>query len=476
MLKGHPSRRLVWGYARRETQQIVDALLAQIDPILLGRKGRLLPLSSADIDRSLLETLYRRYYADSSFDIVPSLREALTALHAQDEALRASIPLVLVLQDWEVLAVGTDEAAIWALHLDETSEVLAPRPRTPAQSLVPSFQQPQRDAPSLRATQRRLATGDVLVATTRPSERLKTGSLKRVVKGNRTAADAARAISRAARGRGEAPRPAIVLSVAGLSPVPEFVSASRPPVAERRPRESSLERSPIWTAVVVCILAVALALWITKPKVSNEDLDTVLAWLLTPVPTSATQSVTSTEVSSGAGESLPTHTPTRIPIVTVPTRVPPTPTATTASAVPNQRARPSPTPTASPTPYAPPEPLSPGPRENVHNRELLLSWDWEGALRGDEYFDVRLWRLGTPKHSIAWTQERHYTERNPESGWYSWTVVVIRGKDGVVDQDLTDEPEPVEFQWHADDEEPPEEITVVPTRITHVDGPTRVVP
>jgi hypothetical protein len=59
-----------------------------------------------------------------------------------------------------------------------------------------------------------------------------------------------------------------------------------------------------------------------------------------------------------------------------------------------------------------------------------LKWAWIGSLAEDEYFDVRLWRIGTDAKGIAWTKEPEYIARQLETGWYSWAVAVVRGHDG----------------------------------------------
>jgi hypothetical protein len=76
---------------------------------------------------------------------------------------------------------------------------------------------------------------------------------------------------------------------------------------------------------------------------------------------------------------------------------------------------------------------------------VTLRWDWDGHLAQDEYFDVRVWVEGDQAHSgIAWTKTSPHA-LNPCSilppGRYFWAVAVIRGRDGIMEEQLSPESE-----------------------------------
>jgi len=126
-----------------------------------------------------------------------------------------------------------------------------------------------------------------------------------------------------------------------------------------------------------------------------------------------------------------------------------------------------------------PELLYPLEGGKVRDFSLTLRWAWAGALAEDEYFDVRLWRVGTERRGIAWTKNREYTQRYLQEGGYLWTVVVIRGSNGIVESELSQEPKAVIFDWQLSDAPVATSTpvpTTAPTRSTPVGQPTRVTP
>jgi hypothetical protein len=141
-----------------------------------------------------------------------------------------------------------------------------------------------------------------------------------------------------------------------------------------------------------------------------------------------------------------------------------------------RKAVPTPTPTET-SEYPPIKLLHPAPDEEVHGFELILSWAWDGELGDKEHFDVRLWRLGEPEKSIAWTKKREYVERLPSRGWHSWRVRLVRGQEGVIEEVLT-QTLATNFDWTPDGGSGPEPTAtpVPPTRATVQQRPTRVTP
>jgi hypothetical protein len=79
----------------------------------------------------------------------------------------------------------------------------------------------------------------------------------------------------------------------------------------------------------------------------------------------------------------------------------------------------------------------------------MLRWTWDGTLRTDEYFDVRVWREGDPHYGVAWTKQPEflYDPKIKGPGTFYWSIAVIQGHDG---------------QWLADmgPEAPPRRFTI----------------
>lgn len=437
---------------------------AALDPLVVARKGQLVALVApqagapeAEIATALAE-LRRRYYADPSLDVIPTLCHVLPEMHAAHPALRQAVPLVAVLIEMEVLAVGTLETAAWLLHLDESRQIMgAQRPiATPAGACEP---------PGYQSVRWRLVTGDALVLSVRllseqvPPQRL--GRLARQGAADRAAATLSR--SGAARG-GDRP-PVLLVRAPGYGAVAAFsgLSAQAPPPVEAPRVRAPGERSPIWAALLIAAVAIALAVWIKRPALTAENLAHLVDWALTPLPSAtpaadagpatvaaqavAAQAVAAQAVAAQTAGAQAIADATQAAHRITPTEIPAA--AATHTPRPTATHRPTATPTPRPKSYALPRLLSPVEGETVYRPYLVLDWSWEGELDEDEYFDVRLWQHGTSKRGIAWTKNTEYIERWTGKGPHSWTVVVIRGRDGVVVADLSAEPRPVNFSWES---------------------------
>jgi hypothetical protein len=112
-----------------------------------------------------------------------------------------------------------------------------------------------------------------------------------------------------------------------------------------------------------------------------------------------------------------------------------------------------PLPTETPTPgiiYPAPVLLSPEDVSALSQSTFstyLLSWQWDGELAENEWFDVRVWQEGTPHYGVAWTKEQEYWYDLclQGNGLFSWSVAVIRGEEGQWLGDLSPEAPPHQF-------------------------------
>lgn len=474
----NPRHRCDYGRANTSDSDTWQHRLQAVDPTLLARKGHLHVLCTADVDAATLDDVYRRFYADPCYDTIPSVRDALAAALSASSFPVESIPLAVVVRELEAFIVGTRESAVWLSHIDRTSDVLArgyPLPPQPSLILQNTI-----SGPTWFGTRQRLMAGDTLVLTTaRVAQSLGERRIHRLVQRSSAPQTMARRIARAAHGRGQ---PVLVISRAALHPMPDMGPTQRVPISPVHRAEKQRERrwSPVWLALLVAVISVGGVMWAEKPTASRQDLINLVRWIVSPEPT-ATEA-RSTEVAVAGLVANATARPVQgaSPVAARPTHTPKKPPSAQPAAVAT-----SAPPTATPTTkvYESVDLDTPHEGQNMHGRHVELRWSWEGTLAEDEFFDVRLWRLGTPKTSIAWTKEPYYTERHRSNGWHTWTVAVIKGRDGLLERELAPEAEPINFDWDdeiADSSSPketdPPAPTAAPTRVTPAGRPTRVTP
>ena len=463
------------GRANQPAPEVWASLTDLVDPTLEVRKGRLYLLIAPGIDPAVPAEVCRRYYMDTSFDVLPSLRGALGRVYPSVPEGEGAIPVAVVIQGLEMYAVGTPEGALWLVRGDGVRELLTSRTESWTMELPEEGRKGEPGRRLVYNVQRRLSVGDDLVLTTRHvSEGLTPASLRHHVQSGGSPSSIAQAIARlAARAARTQPVPVTVIHIPGFSPMPDLGPAKGRPEAPEAPAKVRAPRqaSPIWPALVLALLAIAVSWWLRRPRVSGEDLSLLVGWLLTPAP--ATTAGLTNAPSPGRAAGLAgraTPQPGRTEAEPTSTRTP----RPRRTAVPSLT--PSPT---TPQQYAMPELLYPLEGGKVRDFSLTLRWAWAGALAEDEYFDVRLWRVGTERRGIAWTKNREYTQRYLQEGGYLWTVVVIRGSNGIVESELSQEPKAVIFDWQLSDAPVATSTpvpTTAPTRSTPVGQPTRVTP
>ena len=96
----------------------------------------------------------------------------------------------------------------------------------------------------------------------------------------------------------------------------------------------------------------------------------------------------------------------------------------------------------------------------------------------DEHFDVRVWRDDEPHKGVAWAEKESHRldlcSLHKGNGRYFWSIAVIRGKDGVLEADLSEESEARAFTWFEPQECKPKatETPVPPTNTPVPPTPT----
>ncbi|MFH1086198.1 MAG: hypothetical protein V1772_10605, partial [Chloroflexota bacterium] len=397
-------------------QSVWDAIETQLDPMLVARKGQLYVLCAHDADPAWLGQVYARYYADADCDVAPSLAAALASTYDASPAAVGALPLAVVSVGLEMHAVGTDDALLWLARDLDAKALLGPADGAGwARPLA------EGDGWRLRAVRWRLQIGDtLLLSTTTAGRGLSARSLVRLASRRAALGEIARSAARAAGAREGRLTPALVLHVPGFAPVSGSPGEVAPPPAPGPgpARQRDGRRSPIWTALVVAMAALALVLWAKRPILTAESMDGLVALVLTPPPTRvppemATATAAAAQAATRRAEYVPPATATVPAGAIPPTRLisgAPAPTRAGGAA-----AAPRPSPTPSPTAhYSAPRLISPVQGTSTSKPYLSLEWEWEGELAEDEYFDVRLWRMGALKLGVAWTKKSPYVQRATE--------------------------------------------------------------
>lgn len=262
------------------------------DPVLETRKGRLYLLATPDTERDLLKRVALHYYGHPSYDIIPTLHEAMAFAHS-DHGLRGTIHVAVIVHDLSMYAVATDEGE---LHQVRSGALSRPLDEHSFRTLLPVNRPrlPDEEEPTVavRSIKTRLTMGDSLVLGLR---HLPTAVHKAIPKVLRQAQDpnaVAGRLSRLARRKAKAEAPFAVIMMPGLSPFSGVGLTATRPVAPQpaiakpaaAPRERG-ERSPIWLALAFATLAVAFSLWMTKPKIDPDAISEMFVQMLTVVPT-----------------------------------------------------------------------------------------------------------------------------------------------------------------------------------------------
>lgn len=86
-----------------------------------------------------------------------------------------------------------------------------------------------------------------------------------------------------------------------------------------------------------------------------------------------------------------------------------------------------------PSGYTYPAPQLTGPDDGVGTLGAFppLFWKWDGELKEDEFFEVRVWHENLPYHAaLGWVKQPQfdYNVSGERNGKYLWTVLVVKGK------------------------------------------------
>ena len=273
-----------YGQVNQTLGQEDGASLVPISPVMYARKGRLYLFGAQRTDESVLAEVYRRYYDDSCFDVLPTLSSALCYAYAQTPEARQALPVAMVVQGLSINVVAVREEAVALLiRSSHVEDLLLPRSGARLLKLSDATRNLWSTGLELFGNQRRLYVGDAVVFTTRQvAKTLDARQLQRIVRDNGAPHRVAQAIARAAERRGSRRPPVSVVRIPGFSPIAEIGPANKAAIPEM-PSEvlrPARETSPIWWALLVAVIAIGVALWFGKPNLEGEDLSEWLYILL----------------------------------------------------------------------------------------------------------------------------------------------------------------------------------------------------
>jgi hypothetical protein len=180
------------------------------------------------------------------------------------------------------------------------------------------------------------------------------------------------------------------------------------------------EATQVAMAGTVTALQATIAALESNLNQNQSDSAEVQVVTATPTPTSVPPAESDTIIPASSLEQTIqlTSTPTRTPI-----------TISSQDRVVTLVATFTPTPTPEQHPYAP---IISAPRAGTvveEEREILLQWSWNGILKYDEYFDIKIKPDGQHRSAyVAWERgEAHNLQANLTPGRYYWTVQVLKG-------------------------------------------------
>ncbi len=274
------------GLANQLAHEAAASLAEQVNPALIARKGRLYLILPKETEPVLAHQVYSQYYADRSYDIVPSLLRALSQVFEQLEGDTLTLGGIVV-NGLDMHAVGSAQTALFLVRHGHTEPLFpdsrgrpmvlpSDDPRVPFRTLLPY---------NVRRT---LYAGDTVIMSSREgTSRLDARAIRGVLRRS-SAEGVAKAFSRALKKVGvRGTSPVTVVQIPGYAPMAVFDPPPRelPPKLDRlrhAPREGI---SPIWPTLLISIILVALSLLIRKPDIPVEELSNFLRRALLPTPT-----------------------------------------------------------------------------------------------------------------------------------------------------------------------------------------------
>lgn len=273
---------------------IPDERQSWAEPVEELRKGRLYLVSSPEAGSDLLWRFARRYYDAPSYDIIPSLQQAL--VWAYEEGTIGSL-LAAVVCDLSLYVVAPEGSEAYLWRWGEVTSLLAEHSFRTEHPLGETSQSDEETAAPatggvliLRHTVSRLCLGDWVMLAPALDAQIARQALAQAVRQS-SAEQAARKATAFLQRKGYAnvslgflAMPGLLpVSGAALEPAPKQPTGQSPkPLAMPPPRE---QPSPIRVALIIAIVAIIFALLVGEPSLSTEYLSEAIKRMLTPRPT-----------------------------------------------------------------------------------------------------------------------------------------------------------------------------------------------
>jgi len=353
-----------------------------ISQALLERKGMLYVVARPDTPSDVLSSIRTAYYSSPLYDVGRLLAEILA--DAYGRSIHAVLPGAVVVLGADVYLVGSPGMVAWITRFEGVQCVFDVRRRIglPAElRLRPSYAVDW----ELHQSHWRLTTGDSLVVLASEDCDLSDEQVLRLAMRHGTVQALAEAVSRAAQGAEQHRDTVLVFRARGFTPMPAF--PSEPPARQAgQPRSMSDEWakrrgvSPIWIALLVAALALAMTVHFVGTESAMSALRDYVRIAFGPEPTAT-----------------PTLEPT------------PTPSEPSVELLPG------------------PALASPPDGAQFKGGEVELRWTWGQRLESGQAFDARVARAGQTPASVAVTADLVTSYQPVHPGWYEWTVVVVDG-------------------------------------------------
>jgi hypothetical protein len=256
-------------YGQANQPQVVSALesLAErITEALFMRRGRLYLLCDQATEESIPSDLYQGFYLSANYDSMRSLQLALQRVCSSEGSL-ATVAGALV-HNMTLYAVGTEHTCAWVWRSGHLIQVL-PNPKGPALGLPEQASSPVLNPQPCHESQRRLYPGDIVILSSSIAGRKISNRLLRQVEAFSTNPESmAKTIAQFTRSSAEPHPPITVIRLPGTATTPQLPPQSEIEYAYAGTVDVTPQSkvSPILLAVVIALVAIVLAVIVTKPK------------------------------------------------------------------------------------------------------------------------------------------------------------------------------------------------------------------
>jgi hypothetical protein len=292
-----------FGHANQPNiESVLGPLSNRITELLYIRRGRLYLLCDESGEKSLPADVYQEFYLCASYDPMRSLQQALHNTCSIEDS--SAIVAGALIHNMTLYIVGTEQTNAWIWRSSHLIQLI-PNPQGRAIGLPEKGNNKVRNPQPCHEAQRRLYPGDVVILSSLKAGRKISTRLLRQVEAFTTVPESlARALAQFTKSSSEPHPPITVIRLPGTATTPQLPPQSQidfayAGAANVTPRTKT---SPILVASIIALVAVVLALIVTKPKLPTNILNSFLL--------GASTTKTIQVATPGAGSPTPDLTPT----------------------------------------------------------------------------------------------------------------------------------------------------------------------